>query len=318
MLFCRNCGGKLILDESAEEIMCESCGQAQSLQSLTYTHVTPLYDNSGDAGKVFNTYCRALKMYTQGETVQAMETAALMFKNISNVLNAKDMAEKCQQKGEILEKENRYQQALTDMYSEDPKRVNAAIEVLRLLVGYKDADQKANEAQRLLEIAIQKEKERTVAVNKARARKRRIRIAIVAGLALVAILLMIGRANKYKAENLSLTLIPCNDYLTVQNNKYTFFYNVNMKNNGRLDIKRFQAQVVMEDPQGTVLVDVQMQASDYTALVREGKSRNMTWELTTTDENVALALYEDFYSLKIRIIITQIEFADGTIKNYQS
>ena len=316
MLFCKNCGGKLVLGESSDEIICENCGKSQSIQQITNGTAAPLYADSAEINAAINTYRRAMNMYSQGESVRELDTAAQMFRSIPNVLNAKDMVMKCQQKSELLAKENSYKQAIQDMQSEDPRRVSAAVETLHLLKDFKDASQKETEAQSLLKVAMQKAQERETANKKAKRIKQLTAVAVLAVVVLIIVIAIAGNAAKYKSDNLTLSLTPCDDYLEVKSNRYIFYYVVEMENEGSLDIKAFRADVVIEDKDGKILVDTLMQASDNTALVREGKSRELTWELTVNDEKVAQALYEDFSDLKVRITVKQIEFADGEVKDY--
>lgn len=316
MLFCRNCGGKLVIGESSDLIICENCGKSQMIQHATNAAAKPLYVESEAVCTAINTYRRAMNLYTQGESVRTLDTAAQMFRNIPEILNAKDMVKQCQEKCELLAKENSYRQAVQDMQSEDSRRIVAAIETLHLLTDFKDAHQKETKARSLLEVALQKEQERESAAKKAKKIKKLTLAAVLASVVLIFVIILVGNAAKYSSENLTLSLTPCEDYLTVKSNRYIFYYEVEIENSGSADIKSFCADVIIEDEDGKTIVDTQMQAFESKALVRGGKTRTLTWELTIKDETVAQVLYGDFSDLDVSITVTQIEFSDGKVKDY--
>lgn len=316
MMICRICGGQLVFHEASESIVCESCGKSQTIQCMVGGMAEPLYAQSPETDGAINTYKRAMNMYLQEASVRTLDTAAQMFKNIPQVLNASDMVRKCQEKSRLLAMENSYNKALDDMQSEDPQKLRSAVETLHLLADYKDAPKREQEARSLLAAALQKEQQAEKARQQAKLRKLLLAAAAVVAVILIVVLSVVGNAARYDSENLVLSLSPGEDYLTVEKYQYVFHYALEMENAGSLDIKGFEADVVMEDEDGKVVVDTQMQASDMTALVRKGKSRELTWNLSVKDEDVALTLYEDFSDLEVNITITQITFANGKVKDY--
>lgn len=306
----------MILDEASQRIECENCGNGQTLQRAFSDSAESVYIVSQTCTKAINTYQRAMNMYLQADNVRSLEAAAQMFHNIPDMLNAPEMEQRCLQKRDHLAIENSYQQALKDLASEDSKKIRGAIDSLQSLAGYKDAQEKVSEAQSLLENALLKEHDAQLTKIGLQRKKRRIAIAVAAAIVLIFVIAIASKAARYSAKNLELTLTPCEEYLDVSGSRYKFYYIVEMENNGSLDIKAFQAEVVIEDESGTILVDTQMQAADYTALVRKRKNREMTWELTVSDARVAQLLYEEYSDLEVSITVTQIEFANGKVKSY--
>ncbi len=315
-LTCKNCGGTICFNAQTNTITCESCGSSQALNSALNPS-DAVYESDSQAGAKINSYQRALNMMSNATTIDSLKTALIMFERISGTLNADALAKECKDRIELMVKEQKYQQALLDMNSEEPDTVISAKNVFNLLDNYKDSSQKSDECNQLIEKAqllqeVKKEKERQQAVS----RQRKFRLFGIAVIIVIGIIIL-ARNYTFSSARYEVTIEPTKEnYLTQIGKKYEFLYDVEIENNGFLDIVAIECDVIIEKG-NDVVADTNISYSNYYSVaVRKGKSSRFSWKLTTDSTYVAEQLYYNFDDLDIRVEVTQIQFKNGKIKVY--
>ncbi len=315
-LTCKNCGGKISFNAQTNTITCDSCGSSQALNSALNPS-NAVYESDGQVGANINTYQRALNMMSNATTVDSLKTALIMFKRISGTLNADALAKECEDRIEIIKTEQKYQQALLDMNSDDPDTVISAQNVFKFLENYKDSSQKSEECDLLIEKAqllqeAKKENERKQAAN----RQRKIRLFGITVIIVIGIIIF-ARSYAFSSARYAVNVEPNKEsYLTQTGKNYKFLYDVEIKNKGFLDIVAIECDVIIENGDD-VVADARLSYSNYSsAAVRAGKSNKFSWTLTTDSTYVAEELYYNFNDLDIRVEVMQIEFKNGKIKAY--
>lgn len=315
-LTCKNCGGKISFNAQTNIITCESCGSSQALNSALNPS-DAVYESDSQVGAKINTYQRALNMMSNATTIDSLKTALIMFERISGTLNADALAKECKDRIELMITEQKYQQALLDMNSEDPDIVISAQNVFNLLENYKDSSQKSDECNQLIEKAqllqeAKREKERKLAAG----RRRKSRLFGVAVIIVIGIIIL-ARNYTFSSARYDVTIEPKKEsYLTQSGKKYEFLYDVEIENKGFLDIVAIECDVIIENG-NDVVADTKFSYSNYSsAAVRAGKSSKLSWTLTTDSTYVAEELYYNFDDLKVRVEVTQIQFKNGKIKTY--
>ncbi len=327
-LTCKNCGGNISLDSNL--IICDSCGAKQSLNEVLARETASLIYNDDEASQAaLNTYKRALSMMSTARTESSFIFAAGVFEEIPDVFNANALAKECRDKAELFKAERIYNSAVIDMKSDDPVRVEGAIQAFKSLGAYKDSVTKTDECIPLLEVAqttyqeklrlaeeqgAKEEKQKQLRAKKNKFIGKLISLALVA----VTVILVIGYFRIYSSSNIKITLSPdTENFLTEGYNKYTFSYDAKIENNGFLDVSAIEGEIIIEKD-NEILVDTTLSFYNYSsAVVRSKKSSKFTWELTVYSYDTALVLYEtDFNDLDIKIDITKITYKNGKTKRY--
>lgn len=329
-LTCKNCGGNISLDANSNLITCDFCGAQQTLTSILADEPENfIYKEDELSRSSLDTYKRALSIMASAQTENSFILAAGVFKEIPNVLNADALAMECIEKANRFKCERIYNSAVIDMKSDDPARVEGAIQAFKSLGEYKDSVTKTDECTQLLRVAqanyqeklrlaedqrIRQEKQRRI-----RAKKNKFigKLIPIAALAVVAIIVF-GYFRVYSPSNIRVSLSPdTENYLTEGYNKYVFCYDVKIENNGFLDVSEVEGEITIQND-NEVLVDTTIDFyNDFSAIVRSKKSRKFTWELTVYSYDTALTLYEtDFDDLDVKIDITSITYANGKTKSY--
>ena len=315
-LTCKNCGGTISFNAQTNTIVCESCGSSQALNSALNPS-DAVYESDSQVGAKINSYQRALNMMSNATTIDSLKTAQMMFERISGTLNADALAKECKDRIELMITEQKYQQALLDMNSEDPDIVISAQNVFNLLENYKDSSQKSDECNQLIEKAqllqeTKREKERKLAAS----RRRKSRLFGVAVIIVIGIIIL-ARNYTFSSARYDVTIEPKKEsYLTQSGKKYEFLYDVEIENKGFLDIVAIECDVIIENG-NDVVADTKFSCSNYSsAAVRAGKKSKFSWILTTDSTYVAEELYYNFDDLKVRVEVTQIQFKNGKIKTY--
>ena len=143
-LTCKNCGGNISLDSNL--IICDSCGAKQSLNEVLASETANLIYNDDEVSQTsLNTYKRALSMMSTARTESSFIFAAGVFEEIPDVFNANALAKECRDKAELFKAERIYNSAVIDMKSDDPVRVEGAIQAFKSLGEYKDSVTKTDE-----------------------------------------------------------------------------------------------------------------------------------------------------------------------------
>ena len=151
-LTCKNCGGNISLDSNL--IICDSCGAKQSLNEVLASETSNLIYNDDELSQTsLNTYKRALSMMSTARTESSFIFAAGVFEEIPDVFNANALAKECRDKAELFKAERIYNRAVIDMKSDDPVRIEGAIQTFKSLGEYKDSIAKIDECMPLLEVA---------------------------------------------------------------------------------------------------------------------------------------------------------------------
>ncbi len=329
-LTCKNCGGNISLDANSNLIICDSCGAKQSLTEILASECENLIYKEDDLPKSsLNTYKRALSMMASARTESSFVFAASVFEGIQNVLNASTLAIECREKAELFKRERIYNSAVIDMKSDDPVRIEGAIQAFKSLGEYKDSVAKIDECIPLLSVAqanhqeklrmaeeqrIKEEKQKLM-----RAKKNKFIGKLISLVALAVITILIfGYFRIYSSSNIKISLSPDTEsYLTEGYNKYVFCYDAKIENYGFLDVSAIEGEIIIEKD-NEVLVDTTLNFYNYSsAVVRSKKSSKFTWELTVYSYDTALALYEtDFDDLDVKIDITGITYTNGKTKAY--
>lgn len=327
-LTCKNCGGNISLNTNM--LVCDSCGAQQALTDfLKNVSDNSIYNTDEFTTNARNTYKKALSLMAAARTESSFLFAAGVFEEIPTVLNAGVLAQECRVKANLLKSERIYNEAVTDMQSDNPHELERAIRAFGLLGEYKDAAAKKEECTALLSVAqiewqekLKKEEQQKTkedAQAKAKAFKRKIRTRFIAVvLVLITVGAVIGTSFSYSPKHLKIEITPdAENFITEKYNDYVFHYIVKVKNNGLLDVRAIEGTVVFEKD-NEVLVDTNISFSNYSsAVVRAKKSSKFTWELTVYPENTALALYEtNFNDLKVKVDITGITYTNGKRKKY--
>lgn len=315
-LSCKNCGGTIHFNVQTNTITCESCGSSQALNSALNPSDT-VYEIDSEAGAKINSYQRALNMMSNATSVDSLKTALIMFERLSGTLNADALAKECKDRIELMVKEQKYQQALLDMNSEEPETVISAQNVFNLLENYKDSSQKSDECNQLIERArilqeVKKEKER----QRVASRKRKFRLFGIAVIIVIGIIVF-ARNYTFSSARYEVAIEPTKEnYLTQIGKKYEFLYDVEIENKGFLDIVAIECEVIIEKGKD-VVADTTMSYYNYSSVaVRKGKTSKFRWKLTTDSTYVAEQLYYNFDDLDVRVEVTQIQFKNGKIKVY--
>ncbi len=333
-LKCKNCGGSIYIDNATNQFICDSCGASQSLsEALSKEYTEPIYDEQSIPEEAMQQYRKAVLRMERAQTENALIATAEMFDNISDVLNAEFLAKECRNKAGLMKKERLYTTGMEEMNSREPERVEYAISLFATISGYKDADLRLDECKRLLP-EVQREfeeyqkeqarihvKEQQELERQAKKRKRRnIRLAFITAVIIAAILLI--RSAIYSDNNLKISIQPDKDaYVETKYSSYVFNYDVKIKNKGILDISGIHADIYFEEPNGTVLIDTNLNignlGSTSTTAVRSHKSAEYTWSVSVSSDSKAEKLYNyDFDDLDIKIKIKEISFTNGKIKSY--
>ncbi len=315
-LTCKNCGGSIRYDAESKTITCESCGSSQALNSgLGMGEMIYESDDLTSAG--MNTYYRAVKMMTEATRIDELKTAKSMFERISDLLNASALAKECQDRIELLQAEQKYQKALSDMQSENPETVALAQKCFGELGSYRDSISKAEECAPLIKRAEEFQREKAEREKKDKAKRNKKFKTIIVGIALVIVAALLINSRIYSNSRYKVKIRPVEEgYLSDWGGRYEFLYEVEIKNKGVLDVSAMECEVIIEK-KNDVIVDTKISFSNYSsAAVRAGKSARFNWELTTDSEYVADELYNNFDDLDIHIEITQIQFTNGKLKTY--
>ncbi len=329
-LTCKNCGGNISLDTNSNLIICDSCGAQQTLTNvLADESENFIYNEEQLSRSSLNTYKRALSMMASARTESSFIFAAGVFEEIPNVLNANALATECREKAGLFKRERIYKSAVIDMKSEDPAKIEGAIQAFKSLGEYKDSVAKIDECMPLLSVAqanhqekLRKAEEQRVKEEKQRqirAKKNKFigKLILLTTLVIAAILIL-GYFSIYSSSNIKISLSPdTENYLTEGYNKYVFCYDAKIENNGFLDISAIEGEIIIEKD-NEVLVDTTISFYSYSsAVVRSKKSSKFTWELTVYSYDTALALYKtDFDDLDVKIDITGITHTNGKTKTY--
>ncbi len=327
-LTCKNCGGNISLDSNL--IVCDSCGAKQSLTEILADACENLiYKEDEISQSSLNTYKRALSMMSTARTESSFIFAAGVFEKIPDVFNADALAKECREKAELFKAERIYNSAVMDMKSDDPAKIEGAIQAFKSLGEYKDSVAKIDECVPLLNIAnethqeklrvaeeqrLKEEKQKQLRVKKNKFIGKLISLALVA----ITVIFVIGYFRVYAPSNIKIWLSPnTENFLTEGYNKYIFTYDVKIENKGFLDVSAIEGEIIIEKD-NEVLVDTTMSFYNYSsAVVRSKKSSKFTWELTVYSYETALLLYEtDFDDLDVKIDITVITYTNGKTKTY--
>lgn len=329
-LTCKNCGGNISLDANSNLIICDSCGAQQTLTNVLADESENFIYNEDELSRSsLNTYKRALSMMSSARTESSFIFAAGVFEEIPDVFNANALAKECRDKAELFKAERIYNSAVIDMKSDDPVRIEGAIQAFKSLGEYKESVAKIDECIPLLEVAqttyqeklrvaeeerVKEEKQKYLRAKKNKFIGKLISVALVA----VTVILVIGYFRAYSSSNIKISLSPNTEsYLTEGYNKYVFCYDAKIENDGFLDVSAIEGEIIIEKD-NEVLVDTTMSFYNYSsAVVRSKKSSKFTWELTVYSYDTALALYgTDFDNLDIKINITSITYTNGKTKTY--
>jgi hypothetical protein len=312
-----------------QEITCDSCGAVQSMSTLLAGEAEPFLCGEDLSPAALNTYKKALSMMASAKTEHSFMMAAELFDEIPNLLNAPLLAQECRDKADLFKKERLYGGALLNMQSDDPARIQLAIETFRGLGDYKEAPIKAEACIPLLKTAqihhqkrleeAQREQKRTEARRKQEAAKRKFWSRVIGFLLLITAALGIaGYFYLYSPNRIQITLSPAEENFLQENyGNYRFTYNVRIKNEGLLDVSSVTGTVLIEN-EGEVLVDTEIRFQSYSSSVaRAHKSGRYTWELTVYSYDIAKELYEaDHDDLDIEIKITEITYTNGKTKTF--
>lgn len=329
-LTCKNCGGNISLDSNFNLIICDSCGAQQTLTNVLADEPENLiYKEDELPRSSLNTYKRALSMMASARTESSFIFAAGVFEEIPNVLNASALAAECREKANLFKHERVYNSAVIDMKSDDPARIEGAIQAFKTLDEYKDSVAKTDECMSLLSVAQANYREKLRVAEEQRvkeqkkkqmqAKKNKFIAKLISLTAItVTVILVIGYLSIYSSSNIKISLSPdTENFLTEGYNKYIFCYNAKIENGGFLDVSAIESEIIIEKD-NEVLVDTTMSFYNYSsAVVRSKKSSKFTWELTVYSYDTAVVLYEtDFDDLDVKINITSITYANGKTKNY--
>jgi len=327
-LTCKNCGGNISLDPNANLIICEYCGAKQALADILVNGSDNLICN-GLSISSLNTYKRAVSMMSSARTENSFLSAASVFDEIHDVLDANDLAKKCRDEADKLKTERLYNTAIANMKSNDPRIIEDAIMAFQSLGDYKDAATKIEECMPLLNAAkaAYQEKLNTEAERRAKEeklkqlykeKKDKINKIVLYALIALSVIFLIGRIQAYSRSNIKITMSPdAENYLTESYNKYVFHYDVNVKNKGLFAVNYIAGEVIIEKD-NEVLVDTTFYFSSSSgALVRAKKHRKFGWELSVQSYDTARMLFlTDFDDLDVKIKITEITYKNGKTKTY--
>ena len=147
---CETCGAITELEQAEAEGKCASCGEKLSLPSLSNEQQADLHD--GAEQKHFaDTYDSACNQMNEATTEAQCKKAAIMFQTIPGFKDADKLAEQCLEKAEICRKDALYSAALSNMASSDIAKCEKAIELFKLISGWKDSAQQINIARKKIE-----------------------------------------------------------------------------------------------------------------------------------------------------------------------
>lgn len=327
-LVCKYCGGTISIKEDFHTIVCDFCGEEQSLSSAADRSGSNIFKNDDVSVEELTTYRRAISILSSAQTENDFLRAAGVLSQIPGVFNAADLAKECRDKADLVRTELEYKTAVADMHSEEPALIERAIRTFESLGKYKDATKMAKECTPLLKIAQDKSAERrriaeqqrladAQVMRRQRAKKRIVR-GLIAGIAfLVAVCVVVGYFTVYSSSNIVITLSPDDEYVTTSYSGYVFHYDANIENTGYLDVQAIEGTVLFEK-EDEVLVDTSISFYNYSsAVVRAGKNSRFTWELTVYSEDTARALYQTpFEDIHVVVEITRITYTDGKTKEY--
>ena len=315
-LTCKNCGGSIRYDAERKTITCESCGSSQAINSgLGMGEM--IYESDDLTSASMNTYYRAVKMMSEATRIAELETAKSMFERISDVLNSSALVKECQDRIELLETEQKYKAALSNMQSDDPETVALAQKSFAQLGDYRDSVSKAEECAPLIKKAEEFQGKKAEREKREKARRNRKFKTIIVGIAIVIVAALLINSHIYSDSRYKIKITPIQEgYLSDWGGRYEFLYEVEIKNRGILDVSAMECEVIIEK-KNDVIVDTSVSFSNYSsAAVRAGKSARFNWELKTDSEYVADELNNNFDDLDIKVKITQIQFTNGKLKTY--
>lgn len=322
-LQCKNCGGNIYLDDQTQKLTCDSCGVSQNLNALS---AEMIFEETDAPIAQINAYRRAIALLSSADTEKSLLMVADLLSSVGDLFNAPQLANECRERAELLKKDRYYQQALDWMQRDEPDQIQKAIEIFEDLQGYKESNLKIIEAKRLLEeasIHYERRKKQEEAVRKkAAARKRRNqkRLLLLASLILIAVLG--GNWALHRPGNIKISISPNQDnYVTTKFNDYVFHYDITIKNKSPLDLTAIEAEVYLEEPDGTILIDADFNVgsiiSQSKPVVRGKKSSDYTWSVTVPSKNTAETLYQyDFDDLKVKIKIKTLRYGEEKVRHY--
>lgn len=315
-LICKNCGGDIGFCKATNSIRCEFCGTSQSFDSVFDSSDT-IYINEGNSAANVNAYRRAVNMMTRAESIDAYNTAALVFERIADTLDAADKAKECREKAEAIRVEQNYQKAISNMQSQEPEVLIEAKNILAALGDYKDSAEKIRECESLIKNAEMLKAIRLANERAEKARQKRRRMMICLAAVCIVIALLLGRGYIYSAKRYDFEITPQKqNYLTEKGSSYEFLYAVQIKNTGLLDIAEIECEISFEKD-GEVIADTKTVFSNYSsAALRAGKTVRYDWTLSTRSAYIAEELYYNFDDLDIKVNITEIRLKNGKSKTY--
>ncbi len=329
-LACKNCGGNILLTSTSDALVCDACGAEQSLTTfLADVPDCSIYRQDEVSQKAIDTYRRGVSLMSSARTEGSFAFAAGVFEQVPDVLNADDLARECRERAALLKSERIYTGAITDMQSDDPMKIEAAIRAFTSLKGYKDSAEKMDKCIPLLSAARIKhqkaaeEEERQQRKRESQRKAKAARKKLVKSFARIVVVLaaigaVIGYFFVYSPKHIKIQMTPhAGSFVTREHNNYVFCFDVIVGNDGLLDVCAVEGTVVFEKDD-EVLVDTAISFSNYSsAAVRAGKTAKFNWELTVYSADTALSLYQtDFDELDVRFDITAITYTNGKTKNY--
>ncbi len=184
----------------------------EKIKSEMRDYITQINERNEKA-RITDIYNRAVSSMKLADSESAYNAVAETFRSISGFKDVDILAEQCFERGEICRKESIYSSAKSQMTGDTVNGYNAAIELFRMISGWKDADEQIYACQRKIEEIKAKEEaehlererqaeERRIAAEKA-AKKRKKTIAIVTPIIVACIAFVIV---------LTTVIIPGNKY----------------------------------------------------------------------------------------------------------
>lgn len=321
-LNCKNCGGKLLFDSDTDAVACEYCGTTQSLKSIISGEDNYIFENNNYVSSVIKKYAKA-RSVMENDDENHLTWAAETFESISDVFDSKVLSNKCREKAVCLKKEKTYCNAVECMFSGDVEKIRLAINLFQTIFDYQDSTNKIEQCKPLLEKAHQ-EQERQIKLKKIqeakiRAKKRRKMFFVILGVVLIALAVLVFDYAKYSKSNIDISIEPSEEnYFTTKGDKYVFYYDVQIENNGLSDIKNIEVNITIDDQNEKSLVNTDVNFYNYSSVLRSKKKSIFTWELTVYSDRVAKELYEaDFEDLIIVIDIVRVEYENGKVREYK-
>lgn len=341
-LECKTCGGEVVFYLDSGIIKCEFCGRSQTLHSLLAEDLKCSIIKENNVPKAtVERYKKAISLMSAARDEKGLIEAAEAFEAVME-FNSDALAVACRERADLIKKERMYSTALQDMHSEQVQKIKNARNTFTQISDYKDSavlipkcDEliaQAEEKERLLreekekkrlqelkEQEAQEKKEQKRRKKEERKRKRRGCLIRLIVLILVATCVWWFVTQDSK-QNVSLIFEPSDDFLVEdQNGKYSFEYDVEIKNTGRKDIQSVRGTITFEYPENNVIIDTDFDFTSYDgAMVRSGKKTHYTWTITLHNYDTALILYKtDHDDMIITVNVEYIEYTDGRIKKYK-